>query len=213
MIRLFPREETFLPQFARGAEVIVEAARVLDALAAGPVLDDERAAAIKRLEHQGDQIAHETFDLLNRTWITPIDREDIHVLVRNLDDVLEVRRERLGAVRDWIASAKQRATLLPACRNRSARHWRSPRSTNKSPPTHPSKGMDTPGSSADPEPPDNVNSNGTATSVASAVKALLATQAAPCCRHCWTRMARGWFERGLGMGKRLGRDTLHHFYH
>lgn len=88
-MRLFPREETFLPQFARGAEVIVEAARVLDALAAAPVLDDQRAVRIKQLEHQGDQIAHETFDLLNRTWITPIDREDIHVLVRNLDDVLD----------------------------------------------------------------------------------------------------------------------------
>lgn len=88
-MRLFPREETFLPQFARGAEVIVEAARVLDALAASPVLDDERAVRIKQLEHQGDQIAHETFDLLNRTWITPIDREDIHVLVKNLDDVLD----------------------------------------------------------------------------------------------------------------------------
>ena len=88
-MRLFPREETFLPQFARGAEVILEAARVLDALAASPVLDDERAVRIKQLEHQGDQIAHETFDLLNRTWITPIDREDIHVLVRNLDDVLD----------------------------------------------------------------------------------------------------------------------------
>ena len=88
-MRLFPREETFLPQFARGAEVILEAARVLDALAASPILDDERAVRIKQLEHQGDQIAHETFDLLNRTWITPIDREDIHVLVRNLDDVLD----------------------------------------------------------------------------------------------------------------------------
>ena len=88
-MRLFPREETFLPQFARAAEVILEAARVLDALAAAPVLDDERAVRIKQLEHQGDQIAHETFDLLNRTWITPIDREDIHVLVRNLDDVLD----------------------------------------------------------------------------------------------------------------------------
>jgi len=88
-MRLFPREETFLPQFARGAEVILEAARLLDALAASPVLDDERAVRIKQLEHQGDQIAHETFDLLNRTWITPIDREDIHVLVRNLDDVLD----------------------------------------------------------------------------------------------------------------------------
>ena len=89
MIRIFPREETFLPQFNRAAEVILEAARVLDAMASGPVLDDERAVEIKRLEHQGDQIAHETFDLLNRTWITPIDREDIHVLVRNLDDVLD----------------------------------------------------------------------------------------------------------------------------
>ena len=89
MIRLFPREETFLPQFGRASEVILEAARVLDAMAGGPVLDDERAAEIKRLEHQGDQIAHETFDLLNRTWITPIDREDIHSLVKTLDDVLD----------------------------------------------------------------------------------------------------------------------------
>ena len=89
MFRLFPREETFLPQFGRAAEVIVEAARVLDGMATGPVLDDARATEIKRLEHQGDQIAHETFDLLNRTWITPIDREDIHVLVKALDDVLD----------------------------------------------------------------------------------------------------------------------------
>lgn len=89
MIRLFPREETFLPQFGRAAEVVVEAARVLDALAGEPKLDDERAAEIRRLEHQGDQIAHETFDLLNRTWITPIDREDIHTLVKTLDDVLD----------------------------------------------------------------------------------------------------------------------------
>ena len=88
MIRLFPREETFLPQFGAAAEVILEAARVLDAMAA----DHARRRAgreIKRLEHQGDQIAHETFDLLNRTWITPIDREDIHVARQALDDVLD----------------------------------------------------------------------------------------------------------------------------
>ena len=89
MFRIFPREETFLPQFGRAAEVILEAARVLDNMATGPVLDDARAVEVKRLEHQGDQIAHETFDLPNRTWITPIDREDIHVLVKALDDVLD----------------------------------------------------------------------------------------------------------------------------
>ena len=89
MFRIFPREETFLPQFGRAAQVIVDAARVLDAMAEEPGTGTDRAAEIKRLEHQGDQIAHETFDLLNRTWITPIDREDIHVLVKNLDDVLD----------------------------------------------------------------------------------------------------------------------------
>ena len=89
MFRIFPREETFLPQFGRAAQVIVDAARVLDAMAEEPGTGTDRAAEIKRLEHQGDQIAHETFDLLNRTWITPIDREDIHTLVKTLDDVLD----------------------------------------------------------------------------------------------------------------------------
>jgi len=89
VFRIFPREETFLPQFGRAAQVILDAARVLDAMAGEPGSGPDRAAEIKRLEHQGDQIAHETFDLLNRTWITPIDREDIHTLVRNLDDVLD----------------------------------------------------------------------------------------------------------------------------
>jgi len=89
VFRIFPREETFLPQFGRAAQVILDAARVLDAMAAEPGSAVDSAAEIKRLEHQGDQIAHETFDLLNRTWITPIDREDIHTLVKTLDDVLD----------------------------------------------------------------------------------------------------------------------------
>jgi len=89
VFRLFPREENFLPQFNQSAQVIVDAARALDALA-GDFQDAElKVARIKQLEHQGDQIAHQTFDLLNRTWITPIDREDIHVLVKAMDDVLD----------------------------------------------------------------------------------------------------------------------------
>lgn len=89
MFRLFPREETFLPQFKQAAEVIVEAAKALDALAADFTDSAIKASRIKHLEHEGDQIAHQTFDLLNRTWITPIDREDIHALVTALDDVLD----------------------------------------------------------------------------------------------------------------------------
>ncbi len=89
MIRLFPRQETFLPQFNEAAQVIVDASRVLDAMASDFSDAAGKAREIKRLEHHGDKVAHETFDLLNRTWITPIDREDIHALVRALDDVLD----------------------------------------------------------------------------------------------------------------------------
>ncbi|MEO8584947.1 MAG: DUF47 family protein, partial [Acidobacteriota bacterium] len=89
MFQLFPREETFLPQFARAAEIILEAATALDALAADFTDVELKVAHIKHLEHEGDQVAHQTFGLLSRTWITPIDREDIHALVKALDDVLD----------------------------------------------------------------------------------------------------------------------------
>ncbi len=89
MIKLFPREENFLPQFVRAAEVILEAARALDQLAADFTDVELKVARIKHLEHEGDQVAHQTFALLSRTWITPIDREDIHSLVKALDDVLD----------------------------------------------------------------------------------------------------------------------------
>lgn len=89
MFNLFPREESFLPQFARAAETIVEAAIALDQLAADFTDVELKVAKIKHLEHEGDQVAHQTFALLSRTWITPIDREDIHALVKALDDVLD----------------------------------------------------------------------------------------------------------------------------
>ncbi|MCM3876829.1 MAG: DUF47 family protein [Thermoanaerobaculia bacterium] len=89
MFQLFPREETFLPQFARAAEIILEAAIALDQLAADFTDVELKVAHIKHLEHEGDQVAHQTFGLLSRTWITPIDREDIHALVKALDDVLD----------------------------------------------------------------------------------------------------------------------------
>ena len=89
MFKLFPREETFLPQFARAAEIILEAATALDELAADFTDVELKVAHIKHLEHEGDQVAHQTFGLLSRTWITPIDREDIHALVKALDDVLD----------------------------------------------------------------------------------------------------------------------------
>jgi predicted phosphate transport protein (TIGR00153 family) len=89
LFKLFPSEEKFLPQFSRAAEILVEAARALDALA-GDFHDLEiKVQRIKHLEHEGDEVTHQTFAALGRTWITPIDREDIHTLASSLDDVLD----------------------------------------------------------------------------------------------------------------------------
>jgi hypothetical protein len=50
---------------------------------------EARAVALKDVEHQGDLVTHEIFERLNRTFITPLDREDIHSLASGLDDVLD----------------------------------------------------------------------------------------------------------------------------
>jgi len=117
VFKLFPREETFLPQFARAAEIILEAATALDELAADFTDVELKVAHIKHLEHEGDQVAHQTFGLLSRTWITPIDREDIHALVKALDDVLDfidaaANRFVLYKIREPRAGLKQATEIL-----------------------------------------------------------------------------------------------------
>jgi predicted phosphate transport protein (TIGR00153 family) len=68
----------------------VEAAQTLHELFQAPL--DKRTylvETIKRLEHQADQVTHELVTKLNLSFITPLDREDIHMLASRLDDVLD----------------------------------------------------------------------------------------------------------------------------
>jgi predicted phosphate transport protein (TIGR00153 family) len=89
VIRLFPREESYLPQFAKAADILLQATRELDGLAADLTDVELKVQKIKHLEHEGDQVAHQIFSYIGRTWITPIEREDIHTLASRLDDVLD----------------------------------------------------------------------------------------------------------------------------
>jgi predicted phosphate transport protein (TIGR00153 family) len=90
-MRLLPRDEKFFDLFSSVAALSVEAAKLqLDLLRAesprrGPIVD-----AIKRLEHEADQITHEVVTRLDRVFITPLDREDIHLLASRLDDVVDL---------------------------------------------------------------------------------------------------------------------------
>lgn len=89
-MRLLPRDERFFELFTSVATLNVEAASQLRELFKSP--PDKRpfiVETIKRLEHQADQITHELVTRLDKSFITPLDREDIHFLASRLDDVLD----------------------------------------------------------------------------------------------------------------------------
>jgi predicted phosphate transport protein (TIGR00153 family) len=90
-VRLLPRDEKFFDLFTAVATFTVEAARIQQELLRvehnrRSVLVDQ----IKRLEHQADQVTHDVVTRLDRVFITPLDREDIHLLASRLDDVIDL---------------------------------------------------------------------------------------------------------------------------
>ena len=89
MIRLLPVEVRFFDLFTSQAAKAHEAALALKELVHRYEHVEEKARLIKELESDGDRLTHEIIDKLNRTFITPIDREDIHALASGLDDVLD----------------------------------------------------------------------------------------------------------------------------
>jgi len=89
-VRLLPREEEFFDLFVEVANRNKEAAHHLRELfAAPPERRTPYVEALKRLEHEADQVTHEVVNRLDRTFITPLDREDIHQLASDLDDVMD----------------------------------------------------------------------------------------------------------------------------
>ncbi len=90
-MRLLPRDGKFFDLFTAVATLSVEAAGLQEQLLKA---DGTRRSAIvdqiKRLEHQADQVTHDVVTRLDRVFITPLDREDIHLLASRLDDVMDL---------------------------------------------------------------------------------------------------------------------------
>lgn len=88
--RILPKEESFFDSFVEMAENANEGAKALVALLENFTNVGVQVELIKGLEHKGDTITHNLMTKLNQTFITPIDREDIHEISSRIDDVLDL---------------------------------------------------------------------------------------------------------------------------
>ena len=118
--RLIPREERFFDDFVALAEQIRRGAVLLDEMLAPdqPVWD--KPDEIKESEHKCDFLTHEIIQRLHRTFVTPLDREDIHTLARSLDDVMDAidATAAIELARIIKASADQMVLALAALERR-----------------------------------------------------------------------------------------------
>jgi predicted phosphate transport protein (TIGR00153 family) len=83
------KDHVFFEAFSEHAQKSVEAAKMLVQIFEDPSRAAELAAAINEAESRGDRLTHETVRRLHETWITPLDRNDIHALISRMDDVLD----------------------------------------------------------------------------------------------------------------------------
>lgn len=91
--RLIPGEERFFELFINDAANVLDAARQLESMLEHYDDIDRRYADLRAAEHKGDEISHEIGRKLESTFVTPIDREDIHGLISALDDVIDFIEE------------------------------------------------------------------------------------------------------------------------
>lgn len=89
-MKLIPRDEEFYGLFSQIAKRLTASATLLHQLFKSPAELDTLVAKIKDLEHEADDLTHEVVDRIDRTFVTPFDREDIHELAKELDDVVDL---------------------------------------------------------------------------------------------------------------------------
>jgi predicted phosphate transport protein (TIGR00153 family) len=118
-MRLIPREEKFYDDFQALADELHRGAELLEQMLAPDRPAWDKAEEIKEVEHKCDFLTHEIIQRLNRTFVTPLDREDIHALAKSLDDVMDaidasatlIRLYRLDTVR---FGARELAQIITA---------------------------------------------------------------------------------------------------
>jgi uncharacterized protein len=99
--RLIPKEEKFFEDFTALADRIVSGATLLERMLASDPPNWDTALQIKQVENECDALTHNLIQRLNSTFVTPIDREDIHALATSMDDVMDAIDAAAGVLRRY----------------------------------------------------------------------------------------------------------------
>jgi hypothetical protein len=98
-LTLIPQKREFFELYNRAAaNILAIAERLVELLDTFPRGADDLVREVKELEHEGDRLTHELIDLLNRTFVTPFDRDDMYRLAGALDDICDHVDEAAGRV-------------------------------------------------------------------------------------------------------------------
>ncbi len=115
-----PNEGKFFDLFIQHGELCVKGAKEMVALMTNFDDLENRVHAIESVEKQADKVTHQTLDLLHKTFITPLDRDDIHKLITRMDDILDLLEDAgqtisLYDIKAITPEAKRLAELCLAC--------------------------------------------------------------------------------------------------
>jgi len=117
--RLIPTDDAFFELFNDSAANVTETARRLRDLLDDPA-DLERHRAVWLREHEGDELVRTILQRLNTTFVTPFDREDIHALAEELDDVVDdlmdvSHRLQIAGITTVLPELLEQADLVVQC--------------------------------------------------------------------------------------------------
>ena len=88
--KFFPRDFNFFELFEKQISCAVDAARFFKVVVSQGCVNEDTLSKMSAIEHQADDVAHTIIEQLNKTFITPIDREDIHALTMEIDDFVDM---------------------------------------------------------------------------------------------------------------------------
>ncbi len=119
-MRFLPKDEGFFGLFDQLSERLISSSRLLSQLFADPARLEELTVKIKAEEHAADVITYEVMLRIDRSFVTPLDREDIHLLAHRLDNVVDLidgtaRRARMFRVTERRESAIGLMSVLEEC--------------------------------------------------------------------------------------------------